>query len=172
MNKLITLLLNFCCFCYNLVRKSINIEAKMKILLLNGPNLNLLGTREPEKYGNTTLTDIEQTLKTEAKSKEVEIDCYQSNHEGDLVDKIQQATNNYDGIILNAGGYTHTSIAIRDAISSVQVPVVEIHLTNIHAREEFRHNSFIAPVCIGQICGFGAYSYILGLNAILNYLEK
>ncbi len=144
----------------------------MKILLLNGPNLNLLGTREPEKYGNTTLTDIEQTLKTEAKSKEVEIDCYQSNHEGDLVDKIQQATNNYDGIILNAGGYTHTSIAIRDAISSVQVPVVEIHLTNIHAREEFRHNSFIAPVCIGQICGFGAYSYILGLNAILNYLEK
>lgn len=144
----------------------------MKILLLNGPNLNLLGTREPKKYGNTTLTDIEQTLKTEAKSKEVEIDCYQSNHEGDLVDKIQQATNNYDGIILNAGGYTHTSIAIRDAISSVQVPVVEIHLTNIHAREEFRHNSFIAPVCIGQICGFGAYSYILGLNAILNYLEK
>ena len=144
----------------------------MKILLLNGPNLNLLGTREPEKYGNTTLADIEQTLKTEAKSKEVEIDCYQSNHEGDLVDKIQQATNNYDGIILNAGGYTHTSISIRDAISSVQVPVVEIHLTNIHAREEFRHNSFIAPVCIGQICGFGAYSYILGLNAILNYLEK
>ena len=144
----------------------------MKILLLNGPNLNLLGTREPEKYGNTTLADIEQTLKTEAKSKEVEIDCYQSNHEGDLVDKIQQATNNYDGIILIAGGYTHTSISIRDAISSVQVPVVEIHLTNIHAREEFRHNSFIAPVCIGQICGFGAYSYILGLNAILNYLEK
>ncbi len=144
----------------------------MKILLLNGPNLNLLGTREPEKYGNTTLADIEKTLKSEAKSKEVKLDCYQSNHEGDLVDKIQQAKNKYDGIILNAGGYTHTSVAIRDAIASVQVPVVEIHLTNIHAREEFRHNSLLAPVCIGQICGFGAYSYNLGLSAILNYLEK
>lgn len=144
----------------------------MKILLLNGPNLNLLGTREPEKYGNTTLADIEKTLKSEAKSKEVKLDCNQSNHEGDLVDKIQQAKNKYDGIILNAGGYTHTSVAIRDAIASVQVPVVEIHLTNIHAREEFRHNSLLAPVCIGQICGFGAYSYNLGLSAILNYLEK
>lgn len=144
----------------------------MKILLLNGPNLNLLGTREPEKYGNTTLADIEKKLKSEAKSKEVKLDCYQSNHEGDLVDKIQQANNKYDGIILNAGGYTHTSVAIRDAIASVQIPVVEIHLTNIHAREEFRHNSLLAPVCIGQICGFGAYSYNLGLSAILNYLEK
>lgn len=144
----------------------------MKILLLNGPNLNLLGTREPEKYGTTTLNDIENNLKNEATSKNIELDCYQSNHEGDLVDKIQQARNNYDGIILNAGGYTHTSVAIRDAIASVQVPVVEIHLTNIHAREEFRHNSLLAPVCIGQICGFGANSYNLGLNAIISYLEK
>lgn len=144
----------------------------MKILLLNGPNLNLLGTREPEKYGTTTLNDIENNLKNKATSKNIELDCYQSNHEGDLVDKIQQARNNYDGIILNAGGYTHTSVAIRDAIASVQVPVVEIHLTNIHAREEFRHNSLLAPVCIGQICGFGTNSYNLGLNAIISYLEK
>ncbi len=143
----------------------------MKLLLLNGPNLNLLGTREPEKYGNTTLKDIEEHLKELAQKNNVELDCYQSNHEGDIVDKIQQAKGNFDGIILNAGGYTHTSVAIRDAISGVQVPTVEIHLTNIHAREEFRHNSLISAVCIGQICGFGAYSYDLGFNAIVNYLK-
>lgn len=144
----------------------------MKILLLNGPNLNLLGTREPEKYGNTTLSDIEKHLTEKANEINVELSCYQSNHEGDLVDKIQQAKDQFDGIILNAGGYTHTSVAIRDAIASVDVPVVEIHLTNIHAREEFRHNSLISAVCIGQICGFGANSYDLGLNAIVHYLEK
>lgn len=143
----------------------------MKLLLLNGPNLNLLGTREPEKYGKTTLKDIEEHLKVLAQKNNVELDCYQSNHEGDLVDKIQQAKGNYDGIILNAGGYTHTSVAIRDAISGVQVPTVEIHLTNIHAREEFRHNSLISAVCIGQICGFGDYSYDLGFNSIINYLK-
>lgn len=144
----------------------------MKILLLNGPNLNLLGTREPEKYGNTTLNDIENNLKDIAQKQNIQLECYQSNHEGDLIDKIQQAKNNFDGIILNAGGYTHTSVAIRDAIAGVQMPTVEIHLTNIHAREEFRHNSLIAPVCIGQICGFGAKSYELGLDALINYLEK
>lgn len=144
----------------------------MKILLLNGPNLNLLGTREPEKYGNTTLNDIENNLKNIAQKQKIQLECYQSNHEGDLIDKIQQAKNNFDGIILNAGGYTHTSVAIRDAIAGVQMPTVEIHLTNIHAREEFRHNSLIAPVCIGQICGFGAKSYELGLDALINYLEK
>lgn len=144
----------------------------MKILLLNGPNLNLLGTREPEKYGNTTLNDIENNLKNIAQKQNIQLECYQSNHEGDLIDKIQQAKNNFDGIILNAGGYTHTSVAIRDAIAGVQIPTVEIHLTNIHAREEFRHNSLIAPVCIGQICGFGAKSYELGLDALINYLEK
>lgn len=144
----------------------------MKILLLNGPNLNLLGTREPEKYGNTTLNDIENNLKDIAQKQNIQLECYQSNHEGDLIDKIQQAKNNFDGIILNAGGYTHSSVAIRDAIAGVQMPTVEIHLTNIHAREEFRHNSLIAPVCIGQICGFGAKSYELGLDALINYLEK
>lgn len=144
----------------------------MKILLLNGPNLNLLGTREPEKYGNTTLNDIENNLKNIAQKQNIQLECHQSNHEGDLIDKIQQAKNNFDGIILNAGGYTHTSVAIRDAIAGVQIPTVEIHLTNIHAREEFRHNSLIAPVCIGQICGFGAKSYELGLDALINYLEK
>ena len=143
----------------------------MKLLLLNGPNLNLLGTREPEKYGKTTLKDIEEHLKELAQKNNFEFDCYQSNHEGDLVDKIQQAKGKYDGIILNAGGYTHTSVAIRDAISGVQVPTVEIHLTNIHAREEFRHNSLISAVCIGQICGFGDYSYDLGFNSIVNYLK-
>lgn len=143
----------------------------MKLLLLNGPNLNLLGTREPEKYGKTTLKDIEEHLTKIAQENNIQLDCYQSNHEGDIVDKIQQAKNVYDGILLNAGGYTHTSVAIRDAISSVQVPTVEIHLTNIHAREEFRHNSLISAVCIGQICGFGAYSYDLGFNAIVNYLK-
>ncbi len=143
----------------------------MKLLLLNGPNLNLLGTREPEKYGKTTLKDIEEHLTKIAQENNIQLDCYQSNHEGDIIDKIQQAKNVYDGILLNAGGYTHTSVAIRDAISSVQVPTVEIHLTNIHAREEFRHNSLISAVCIGQICGFGAYSYDLGFNAIVNYLK-
>lgn len=144
----------------------------MKILLLNGPNLNLLGTREPEKYGNTTLNDIENNLKNITQKQNIQLECYQSNHEGDLIDKIQQAKNIFDGIILNAGGYTHTSVAIRDAIAGIQIPTVEIHLTNIHAREEFRHNSLIAPVCIGQICGFGAKSYELGLDALINYLEK
>lgn len=143
----------------------------MKLLLLNGPNLNLLGTREPEKYGKTTLKDIEEHLTKIAQENNIQLDCYQSNHEGDIIDKIQEAKNVYDGILLNAGGYTHTSVAIRDAISSVQVPTVEIHLTNIHAREEFRHNSLISAVCIGQICGFGAYSYDLGFNSIVNYLK-
>lgn len=143
----------------------------MKFLLLNGPNLNMLGTREPEKYGNKTLTDIEDELTENAKKYNVELVCRQSNHEGKLVDEIQQANGTFDGIILNAGGYTHTSVAIRDAIASVNTPVVEIHLTNIHARESFRHNSLIAPVCIGQICGFGANSYELGLIALLKTLN-
>ncbi len=144
----------------------------MKILLLNGPNLNMLGTREPEKYGNKTLSDIETYLSALAKQNNVELECKQSNHEGVLVEEIQNSKGNFDGVILNAGGYTHTSVALRDAIASVDVPVVEIHLTNIHAREEFRHNSLISPVCIGQICGFGAYSYDLGFQAIMNYLNK
>jgi len=144
----------------------------MKILLLNGPNLNLLGSREPEKYGNLTLTDIEDKLAETAQKHNVELTCRQTNHEGRLVDEIQEANGTFDGIILNAGGYTHTSVAVRDAIVAVSIPVVEVHLTNIHAREDFRHNSLLAPVCIGQICGFGAYSYELGLFALLNRLGK
>ncbi|MBQ3310681.1 type II 3-dehydroquinate dehydratase [bacterium] len=142
----------------------------MNILVLNGPNLNLLGTREPEKYGSLTLKEIENKLSDYAKSNNFGIDFYQTNIEGELVDRIQQALGVFDGIVLNAGGYTHTSVAIRDAISSVNVPVVEVHLTNIHAREEFRQKSLLAPVCIGQISGFGYYSYILGLNAVINFV--
>lgn len=144
----------------------------MKFLLLNGPNLNMLGTREPEKYGTVTLEYIEKNLKEVAKQNNVELFCYQSNHEGDLIDKIQASNGNFDGIIFNAGGYTHTSVALRDAIASVNTPVVEIHMTNIHAREEFRHNSLISPVCIGQICGFGENSYKLGFYALLEYLKN
>lgn len=144
----------------------------MKLLLLNGPNLNLLGTREPEKYGNKTLTDIEINLTEEAKKNNAELVCRQTNYEGKLIDEIQFANGTFDGIILNAGGYTHTSVALRDAIASATIPVVEIHITNIHAREEFRQKSLIAPVCIGQISGFGPYSYHLGLYAIMNYIKK
>ena len=144
----------------------------MKFLLLNGPNLNMLGTREPEKYGTITLEYIEKNLKEVAKQNNIELSCYQSNHEGNLIDKIQASNGNFDGIIFNAGGYTHTSVALRDAIASVNTPVVEIHMTNIHAREEFRHNSLISPVCIGQICGFGENSYKLGFYALLEYLKN
>jgi len=147
-------------------------EVVMKFLLLNGPNLNMLGTREPEKYGNVTLDYIEKSLNELAKQNNIELSCYQSNHEGNLIDKIQASNGNFDGIIFNAGGYTHTSVALRDAIASVNTPVVEIHMTNIHAREEFRHNSLISPVCIGQICGFGENSYKLGFYALLEYLKN
>ncbi len=140
----------------------------MKILFLNGPNLNLLGTREPEVYGRMTLADIEAQVRQQAEQLEVTVDFRQSNVEGELIGWIQQAKGNFDAIVLNAAAYTHTSIALRDAISAVAVPTIEIHLTNIHAREEFRHNSVIAPVCRGQICGFGAKSYILGLEAAID----
>lgn len=144
----------------------------MKILCLNGPNLNLLGTREPDKYGVYTLSDIEKEVFQKAKELNVEIDFYQNNIEGELVNKIQSAKGIYDGIIINPAAYTHTSIAIRDAFLAVQIPSVEIHLSNIHKREEFRQKSFIAPVCIGQISGFGKNSYILGLYAIVDYLRN
>ena len=144
----------------------------MKILVLNGPNLNLLGTREPEKYGTQTLSDIENFLREEANKLNVEIDFYQSNIEGELVNKIQEAKGIYDGIVINPAAYTHTSVAIRDAFLAVCIPAVEIHLSNIHTREEFRKTSLIAPACIGQITGFGANSYKLGLTAITDYLLK
>ncbi len=144
----------------------------MKILFVNGPNLNLLGTREPDKYGTLTLDDIKKIAKKTANELGVETDFYQSNIEGEIVTKIQEAKDNFDGIVINPAAYTHTSVAIRDAISGVKIPAVEIHLSNIHNREEFRKNSLIAPVCIGQISGFQAESYKLGLIAIVDYLRK
>jgi 3-dehydroquinate dehydratase-2 len=137
----------------------------MKILFLNGPNLNLLGTREPEVYGRMTLKDIEAKVHDRAAKFGAEIDFRQSNLEGELVAWIQQSKGIYNVIVINAAAYTHTSIALRDAISAVGIPTIEIHLSNVHAREEFRHKSLIAPVCKGQIMGFGAESYVLAVEA-------
>ena len=143
----------------------------MKILFLNGPNLNLLGQREPEIYGHTTLADIEAKVRERAAELKVAIEFRQSNLEGELVGWIQQAKGKFDVIVINAAAYTHTSVALRDAISAVGVPAIEIHLSNVHAREEFRHKSLIAPVCRGQIAGFGQKSYILGLQAAVYVKE-
>jgi 3-dehydroquinate dehydratase-2 len=143
----------------------------MKILFLNGPNLNLLGTREPEVYGRLTLADIEAQVRERAAQLKVAVEFRQSNQEGELVGWIQEAKGKFEVIVINAAAYTHTSVALRDAISAVGVPTIEIHLSNIHAREEFRHKSLIAPVCRGQICGFGAKSYILGLEAAIDVKE-
>ena len=140
------------------------LEGTKKILVINGPNLNLLGTREPEIYGSTTLADINDLLRNRAEKLGVEINFFQSNIEGEIVTQIQKARGVYNFILLNAAAFTHYSIAIRDAISAVNVPVIEIHLSNIHAREEFRHHSVIAPVVMGQICGFGVESYIAALD--------
>jgi 3-dehydroquinate dehydratase-2 len=139
----------------------------MKILFLNGPNLNLLGQREPEIYGHTTLADIEAKVRDRAAKLKVEVDFHQSNLEGELVSWIQQAKGKCDVVVLNAAAYTHTSIALRDAISGVAIPTIEVHVSNVHAREEFRHKSLIAPVCRGQIIGFGVNSYILALEAAI-----
>ena len=143
----------------------------MKILFLNGPNLNLLGQRQPDIYGTTTLTDIEAAVRKQAEGRS-EIEFRQSNDEGELVTWIQDAADASEAVVLNAAGYTHTSVALRDAITASDVPVIEIHLSNIHAREEFRHNSLIAPVCKGQICGFGSSSYTLGLEAVLSFKNQ
>ena len=140
----------------------------MKILFLNGPNLNLLGQRESNIYGKATLADIEKAVRKRAAQLKVELAFRQSNEEGELVAWIQRAKRKFDVIVLNAAAYTHTSIALRDAISAVGVPTIEIHLSNIHSREEFRHRSLIAPVCLGQISGFGANSYLLALEASIN----
>jgi len=140
----------------------------MKILFLNGPNLNLLGQREPTVYGNLTLSQIEAKVREQARRLKLEVDFRQSNLEGELVSWIQEAKSQFNVIVLNAAAYTHTSIALRDAIVAAGVPTIEIHLSNVHAREEFRHKSLIAPVCYGQITGFGVNSYLLALNACIN----
>lgn len=139
----------------------------MRILFLNGPNLNWLGRREPEIYGRTSLADIEAAVRQRAAERGVEVEFRQTNSEGQLVDWVQQAASAFDAVVLNAGAYTHTSIALRDAIAATGIPTVEIHLSNVHAREEFRRHSMIAPVCQGVICGFGAASYLLGLEAVI-----
>ncbi|MCG8510227.1 MAG: type II 3-dehydroquinate dehydratase [Rhodospirillales bacterium] len=141
------------------------------ILVLNGPNLNLLGTRQPEVYGATTLTDIESSSAQKAKSLGLDIDFRQSNSEGTLIDWIHEAREKHDGIVINAGAYTHTSVAIMDAIASVDLPVVEVHISNIHRREEFRHTSYISKVAIGMICGFGPFGYMMALDALADHLS-
>jgi 3-dehydroquinate dehydratase-2 len=144
----------------------------MKVLVLHGPNLNLLGIREPNVYGKVTLEEINHQIISLGTELNCDINIIQSNSEGALIDVIQSAPGNYDGILINPAAYTHTSIALRDALSAVALPTVEVHLSNIHSREEFRTNSFIAPVALGQISGFGAYSYLLGLRALINHIKK
>ena len=143
----------------------------MKILVINGPNLNMLGIRKKNIYGELSLEEINEKVKKEAEKEKVTVEFFQSNTEGEIINHIHSALHHYDGIIINPGAYTHYSIAIRDAIEAVSIPCIEVHLSNIHSREEFRHNSVICPVCIGQICGFGYNSYILGLQGIIEYVK-
>ncbi|MFA6562844.1 MAG: type II 3-dehydroquinate dehydratase [Verrucomicrobiia bacterium] len=143
----------------------------MRILFINGPNLNLLGRRETGIYGRTSLAEIKKRVLQRAHSLRVQADFCQSNHEGKLVDIIGAAPGRYDAIVINPAAYTHTSVALRDAIAAVGLPTVEIHLSNIHSREDFRHRSLTAPVCVGQICGFGPLSYLLGLDAAVSLVK-
>jgi 3-dehydroquinate dehydratase-2 len=143
----------------------------MRVLVIHGPNLNLLGRREPSIYGAVTLAEIDDELRRRGAAAGVDVECAQSNHEGVIVDLIQGALGRFDAIVINAGAYTHTSIAIRDAIAAVGVPTVEVHVSNVYAREELRHTSMLAARCVGQICGFGAQSYYLGLDAALGVVE-
>ncbi|MBE9635880.1 type II 3-dehydroquinate dehydratase [Salipiger mangrovisoli] len=142
------------------------------LLILNGPNLNLLGLRQPEVYGRTTLADVEAMCHAHAETLGVALDFAQSNHEGAMIDAIHAARGTKDGIILNAGAYTHTSVALMDAISSAEVPTIELHLSNVHAREEFRHVSYIAKVALGVICGFGPRGYTLAMDALVSHLDR
>ena len=147
-------------------------SASHSVLILNGPNLNLLGQREPSIYGAASLADIEAACVEKAKALGLTAQCLQSNHEGALVEAIQTALNDHAAIIINAGAYTHTSIAIHDALRAVDVPVIEVHLSNPHARESFRHQSYIAPVATGTICGLGSHGYLLALDAVASLLDK
>ncbi|CUJ95425.1 3-dehydroquinate dehydratase [Ruegeria denitrificans] len=142
-----------------------------KALILNGPNLNLLGTRQPEVYGSTTLEMVENLCVSHGSSIGIDVSCFQSNHEGALIDAIHAAKGDQDGIVLNAGAYTHTSIALMDAIASVELPMIEVHMSNIHAREDFRHVSYISKVAVGQICGFGARGYVMALDGLAAHLN-
>ena len=141
-----------------------------KIIILNGPNLNLLGEREKNQYGSSTLKEIENTCEVYGKKLNLDVVFFQSNIEGELVDKIQSSRNDYDGLIINAGGYTHTSVAIHDALKILKIPIIELHISNIYNREEFRHKSLISRVATGIICGFGTNGYVMSLNAIKNIL--
>jgi len=144
----------------------------IKIITVHGPNLNLLGKREKSIYGEKSLEDINNQIMQLAEELGIYVETFQSNHEGSIIDKIHSSINEFDGILINPGGYTHTSVAIRDAIKAVQLPAIEVHLSNIHARENFRHNSYISPVCIGQICGLGVDSYLLGLRGLVSYIQN
>ena len=143
-----------------------------KIIILNGPNLNLLGEREKDQYGTFTLKDIEEKCKNFAKKQQINLDLHQSNIEGELVEKIQDSRKNHSGLIINAGGYTHTSVAIHDALKIIQIPIIELHISNIYNREEFRHKSLISKVARGVICGFGLDGYIMSLEAINKFLKN
>lgn len=144
----------------------------MRFLVVHGPNLNMLGSREPDVYGTATLDDVNTQLSERAAAAGHEIEAFQSNHEGELIDKLQETTGGaFAGVLINPGGFTHTSVALRDAVSSLSVPVVEVHLSNIYAREEFRHTSLLSPVCLGVVSGFGVASYLLGLDALIGDQE-
>lgn len=144
----------------------------LKILIINGPNLNMLGIREKHIYGSMTYDDICEYLKEKGKELKQEVDVVQSNIEGEIINYIQEAYNKYDGIIINPAAYTHYSIAIYDALKAVKVPTVEVHISNIHAREEYRHKSVTAPACIGQICGFGVYGYVMAMQGLINMKKE
>ena len=147
-------------------------EQRLRILVLNGPNLNLLGRRSPEIYGTSTLADVESLARRTAAELDCEVECRQSNHEGELVGWIGEAMGVMDGLVINPGAYTHTSVALRDAIQGTGIPSVEVHISNIQAREEFRHQSLTAPVCVGQVCGFGIAGYGLALRALAQWLRE